>query len=184
MAYIPLPSVLTWMELVRPTATQKPTSQMERSLFAIMHLATVNPDEPVSAVWITRTLECLFSSKPGVSFGVLISRIQALHRMPPKQFAFAKRSLQEIYDLRNGFVHGGADFIHPLRLEAFDKHLNEEAIRVFGATDFGYRLIISTLQKILKKRWVHLSFSEVMRGDRTVGGKASSLSPRASSGGR
>ncbi|MCP4616272.1 MAG: hypothetical protein GY844_07525, partial [Bradyrhizobium sp.] len=67
---LPLDRTVRWFDAVRPNAHQIPQNAMEKVLFALLHLATLDVD-PMRVIWLFYALESLLETKAGENFSAL-----------------------------------------------------------------------------------------------------------------
>jgi hypothetical protein len=74
--------------------------------------------------------------------------------------------MRDLYDLRSAIVHGGYQITHPMHDAGLDKRVMDSFVRETRATDYGYALLISAVQKAIVKGWKYPRFAEVIEGER------------------
>lgn len=163
------PSVLSpddtwrWYFDIRKLPTQVSTDPIERIFFALFHMARMS-DTPTNSVWIFYCLETLFDTKVGENFRVLTERIGILLELEAKDISIVKKKLRNLYDFRSSLVHGGQPIIHPMHDDILDEEVAEQSHKIIKGLDFGYVLILSCLQKLVRNQWTSLAFTEIMTG--------------------
>ena len=155
--------VIDWMNKVRGTLRMISKSRSEKALFAVLHICRMEPS-PSSIIWIFYALESLFDTKTGENFRALVGRISLLLSPDQEQTKSMKKKLRELYDLRSSFVHGGLEVIHPMHNELFDKRVDELFGRLIDTTDFGFQIIIASIQSIISRKWIEPDFGETLSG--------------------
>lgn len=129
----------------------------------MMHIAR-GEYSPTTVIWIFYALEAIYDTRVGESFTNLTSRIALLLGATPEQANRLRKNLRELYDFRNSFVHGGLEVIHPARNEQLDRDLDHRFTRVMSSCDFGFRILLCSVQEIAKRGWIEPVFSEVLSG--------------------
>jgi hypothetical protein len=81
-----------------------------------------------------------------------------------KQFAILKKRLRELYDLRSAFVHGGLEIGHPIHSEVIDNRLDVQYGPLLNANQFGFSLLLSSIQDTIGRHWVEPRFTETLSG--------------------
>ena len=73
--------------------------------------------------------------------------------MALRSFAFKplKRKLDDLYEYRSGLVHGGLEVYHPLQFEVLDPWVEKKYHRLMDVIDFGFAILLITLQTIIAK---------------------------------
>ncbi|WP_421860688.1 hypothetical protein [Parvibaculum sp.] len=161
--FVPLEDVVAWYSVIRCGISQVPASRLEKAVFALMHL--VREDlSPSTIIWLFYALETLFDTRAGENFRVLRERIVKLLQLEPMREKQLSKRLRQLYDLRSSFVHGNLEVIHPLRGELFDPSFDKIYGELIDAADFGFALLVRSLQEIIKRRWREIEFSEVLTG--------------------
>ncbi len=75
-----------------------------------------------------------------------------------------KKRLREMYDYRSSFVHGGYRVHHPMKNEIMDQSLNEEFTKLLEISQFGFNLVVLSLQALVEKGWYGLKIKEQISG--------------------
>ena len=168
--YLGLRSVAQWYWTVRPGFSQTPTNDMEGVLFALLHLARGGISS-TSVIWVFYALETLFGTRHGTNRRDLIERAALLLGCSSKQKSFLSKQVRTLYELRSSFVHGGMRAIHPLHNEMLDHTVESEYVKIAEALEFGFRLLLTSLQSVIKNGWKQPKFSEnlVLSGDNVLG---------------
>lgn len=162
--FVEVEKVAGWFFAVRSGVSQVPKNRMEKILIALLHIAKLDVS-PMVIIWLFYALETLFDTKAGENFRVLIERIQILLSPSDREIKMLRKNLRKLYDLRSGIVHGGLEVIHPMRDELLDPSVDEEYIRLMDATNFGFTLLLSSIQSVIESNWKWPHFDEVMSGE-------------------
>lgn len=160
---LPLADTLKWFDAIRQGNHQLPQNQMEKALFALLHISKLDID-PMITIWIFYALESLLQTKAGENFSSLIHRIVLLLNFDDKQAALLRKKLRSLYDIRSGIVHGGFEVSHPMHSEVLDKQVEQGFHRVSDATDYGLTLLLALIQSTIMRGWKYPTFSERMHG--------------------
>jgi hypothetical protein len=73
--------------------------------------------------------------------------------------------LRSLYDIRNAIVHGGFEVSHPMHNGALDKRVDENYARLSEAADYGYAILLASIQKIILNGWRFPKFQEAIGGE-------------------
>lgn len=160
---LPLSRVIDWYKRVRVGASQIPSNRMEKVLFALMHIARTDVSVN-TVVWLFYALETFFDTRPGENFRTLVSRIELLLSPTDHQKASLRKNLRALYELRSSFVHGGRDVIHPLHNEAVDSRVNDQYRELMTTTEFGFAVLLASVQEAVFRGWTELTFAESVSG--------------------
>ncbi|WP_162911328.1 HEPN domain-containing protein [Shinella zoogloeoides] len=161
--FIDLELVSNWYHSVRSELKLIPSSKVEKMLFSLLFLAS-SPVSPTNVVWIFYALEALFDCKVGENFRILVSRIELLLKPTANESSYLRKRMREIYDLRSSFVHGGLEIVHPMENEIIDKSIDSSYMRLMRATDFGFQIILASVQAIISEGWREPIFQETLSG--------------------
>jgi hypothetical protein len=134
-----LPDVVSWYSKVRTGASQTPRNQMEKVLFALLHLS-ISADTPATVVWLFNGLETLFGTRPNENRRALIERAQLLLRPNEKERKYLKDNLEKLYKIRSSFVHGGMEVVHPMHNESLDATVENKWAELSAACEFGFSI--------------------------------------------
>lgn len=165
--FIDFDKTFVWFFKVRGKFSLVPKNKMERVLFSVLHICR-GELSPATIVWIFNALETLYDTKPGENFRILIERISLLLSASKDEKANLKKSMRKLYDIRSAFVHGGLDIIHPLHDEAIDKNVDDAYYRLLEAAEFGFQVLLASLQEIIVRGWVAPKFNEVIEDAGTL----------------
>lgn len=163
VSFLSVAETYEWFNKIRNDFSLIPKNAIERVLFAILHICKSDLS-PTTIVWIFNALETFYGSRPGENFRTLVDRINLLLSPSAGELAYMKKSLRNLYDLRSAFVHGGLDVIHPVHDEAMDEGVDQAYYRLMQASDFGFQVLLASLQKIISRGWIAPAFHEVMEG--------------------
>ncbi|PST62800.1 hypothetical protein C9E91_10985 [Rhizobium sp. SEMIA4064] len=163
VGFLNLSEVIVWFYSIRSEMKLLPKNRMERVVFAMLHLCKAGIS-PTNVIWIFYGLETLFDTKIGENFRTLVSRIQLLLDLSEAEFKILKKKMRELYDIRSAFVHGGLEVIHPLQNEMLDKSVDEMTSRFIDTADFGFRILLASVQEIIRRGWREPNFREVLEG--------------------
>lgn len=162
---LPLSDVIAWFGRLALGKRQIAESGPVKALFCLLHLARDWNFEPTALLWISHGLEALYSVPNALSFNFLRDRISLLFDAPSASKAQVARELRELYDLRNAFVHGGMNIARPFANEVVDRRLNNFNTRLLDSRDFGARLLLASLQEMIRRQLTQLNFRESLCGD-------------------
>lgn len=162
---VSLDAVLAWHAVVRSGVAQVPQSRMEKVLFALLHTSNADNVSPTTVIWLFYALETLFDTKPGENFRTLLSRIALLLSPDPAQSKLLHTELRKLYDLRSAFVHGGLEVIHVLHNEGLDSRVDLNYGRVMDACHFGFRVLLTAIQAVVRNGWREPTFAEAVVGE-------------------
>ncbi|QHW25203.1 hypothetical protein GYN07_13020 [Rhizobium leguminosarum bv. viciae 248] len=159
--FLDVKRVFDWYRNIRSEMKMLPENRMEKVIFSMFHLAKSSVS-PMNVVWLFYALESLFDCKVGENFRVLCSRIELLLQPNEKESKFFRRKLRDLYDLRSSFVHGGLEIIHPLGNEMIDNNITGTYHRLMEATEFGFQVLLASVQKTIKEGWSAPQFKEIL----------------------
>jgi hypothetical protein len=158
---VPLKAVRDWYYGNRTDFAQVPHNRMEKVLFALLHIAKIELS-PTTIVWLFYALESLYDTKPGENYRSLLNRISSLLCPSDREEKLLRKNLRKLYDLRSSIVHGGFQVVHPLRDDYLDSGVQDEFEQILGPCDFGFSVIIASLQELIRREWDEPSFHEVI----------------------
>ena len=163
---LPLRTVHSWLSSVRAELSMVPSTRMESVIFALLHISQAGAS-PTAVTWLFYALETFYDTKTGENFRSMVERIRIFLSPDDKQLQNLRKKLRLLYDIRSAFIHGGLRVIHPLNNEILDKSIEEEYSRLSDAIDFGFCLILSSIQEIIKRGWIEPEFREIVVGKPT-----------------
>jgi hypothetical protein len=163
--FLDINQTVKWFFHIRNNLRLKPESRIEKALFSIIYIckSDVNIN---TIVWIFYALETLFDTKAGSNYSSLIIRIANLLSLNEKQKSYLKKNMRKLYDIRSSFVHGGLEVVHPIHDERLDKFVDKSYSSLIGLCDFGFLIILSCIQEIIRRNWVQIDFEESITGIR------------------
>lgn len=164
IAFLNLDRVIVWYRAVRQGALQIPSNPMERVLFSLFHISKIDMS-PVEVVWLFYAFESLLQTSVGQNFALIVKRLCLLLEADDKQSSLVRKLMRDLYDLRSAIVHGGYQITHPMHDAGLDKRVMDSFVRETRATDYGYALLISAVQKAIVKGWKYPRFAEVIEGE-------------------
>jgi hypothetical protein len=156
-----LEKVLTWYRSVRSGINQIPENRSQKVLFALMHFAKIDLSLN-SIIWLFYALETLYDTQPGENRRALASRLGLVLSPDDKQRSYLKRELRDLYDIRSGFAHGGREVAHPMNNEAIDKRVSDEYRKLMEASEFGFSLVLTSIQSLIERGLPDFSFHETL----------------------
>lgn len=156
--------VVDWVFAVRRGVTQVPQSRMEKVLFALLHIAKTDVS-PVVVVWLFYALETLFDTRPGENRRALLERAKLLLSPNERDAAVLGKNLRGLYEYRSKLVHGGLEIIHPMHHEGLDRRVWEKYLELAKVAEFGFALVLVSVQAIIEKGWREPRFAEVLSGE-------------------
>lgn len=160
-AFMPVLDTCQWYLSVRAGYSQLPATNLEKALFAILHMCKLS-SSPELVVWIFYALETILDTKPGENLRSMADRSALLLDATADQSAEIRRNLRKMYDIRSSFVHGGLEVIHPLVNEILDRRIDERYDRIMDACNYGFRLLLCLIQKIAQKNARQVRFREML----------------------
>ncbi len=160
---IPLNRVVQWFDALSTGHKQKADTGTERALFVLYHLCKLD-DGIESVIWLFHGLEAVLGTRVGENLSGLLRRISMLLDPSPKQLAYLKKRLKELYDLRSAFVHGGYGVTHPIHSEVVDRRLDDDVEKLMSANAFGFGLLVAVLQAMICNDLLELTFEEKLIG--------------------
>jgi hypothetical protein len=160
---IEVSKVADWVFAVRKGVSQVPQSRMEKVLFALLHLAKTDIS-PTVIVWLFYALETLFDTRPGENRRSMQERAKLLLLPNEKEAAILGRNLRELYEYRSKLVHGGLEVIHPMHNEQLDARVDDKYREFARVSEFGFALVLVSVQAVIKRGWLEPQFAEVLGG--------------------
>ena len=162
-----LDKVLHWYRRARTNTKQLPHNPMERALFAMLHICRADLS-PMTVIWMFNLLESLFQTRAGENFNTLTRRICLLLDANPTHEKITKKNLRALYDIRSSIVHGGYEMPHPIHNEIIDRRVGDSLSQLIEATDYGFALIVSSIQRIVSNGWIWPRFAETIGGNTDI----------------
>ena len=155
---IPLEKVIKWFNYHRKHFSQVPSSSMERVIFSLWYISKHSDMDPTIIVWLCNALETFFDTSSGYSRRAIEERSIVLLDANTKQSQEIKTELKKLYDLRNLLVHSGMNITHPMFDERLDSRVGPEFDNWTKAVEYGFRLLLASLQTTIDRGWSTPSF--------------------------
>ena len=153
-------TVRAWLMANLPPTTQRATTSTQRALFSMCHLCYKDGGGPAGLMWLSHALEALYSTTAGYNVNALQNRAtQVLRIAKDKQEKFRK-DIRDYYSMRSAFVHGGFKILHPFEDDRFDNSTGMAYDELYEPAIFGFALVLSTIQTMVKRRWSAMTFQE------------------------
>jgi Apea-like HEPN len=159
VGFIPFDTVAAWCEKLELNGKSAATTDVERTLFSLLHLGRASFMDPSAVLWLASALESLFDTPSGSSFSFLCHRIALLLDLSKEELAELRRRMRQFYDIRNAFVHGGARILHPLADDR-DAVVQAEVSDLLATTNFAAGVLIGSVQELIRRNWRGLVFKE------------------------
>lgn len=159
--HLPLERVICWLKAIKPNIMMVAKSRMEKVLFALMQICSANTN-PEAIIWLFYAFESLFDTKIGENFNSIVGRIALLLNAGPKELKVLKKEMRSLYDLRSAFVHGGLEIAHPMEEDFLDKTVEPNRVRLMNAIEYGFLLLLASLQKLVSEQIVEPNFREII----------------------
>ena len=161
--FLDFDKVLDWYLKLNIGLKNLAIKPIERVIFSII-IITENSDDPATLVWIFNAIESLYSPGGGSSQSLLSKRIAQFLEVGANDLPKFKKSFKHLCDLRNSLFHSGFGVTHPV--EVFGAHMEAEDlwIKYFELSDFGFKLILVSVQKLIELDWQGLEFTETFEG--------------------
>lgn len=160
---IPLKRAFQWMISVFLIFTNVAQSPVQRCLFSILHMSR-DLYGPISPVWIFYALESIYKCKVGENFSILFKRLSTFLDLPASSQNSIKKKLRLLYDLRSGIVHGGLDIDNPSGYLFEDSDEENSSFSKVKLVDFGFSIMLATIQKMIILEYKDLEFEEIILG--------------------
>lgn len=158
-----LEKVTRWYRAVRNGINQVPESRAQKVLFALMHLSKGDTSLDM-IIWLFYALETLYDTQPGENRRALTNRIALVLGPDEKQRSHLKKELQTLYEIRSGFAHGGREIVHPINNERLDRRVEGKFQELMDASEFGFTVLICSLQALIERGWTEFKFHETLTG--------------------
>lgn len=170
VGFVDYRKVQAWLTANLPPTTQRATTSTQRALFSMCHLCYKYGGGPAGLMWLSHALEALYSTTAGHNVNALQNRaIQVLRIAKNKQEKFRK-DIRDFYSMRSAFVHGGFRILHPFEDDRFDSKTDMAYEELYEPAIFGFTLVLSTIQTMVKRRWSAMTFQERHTGVITPNG--------------
>ncbi|WP_397452037.1 hypothetical protein [Pseudomonas sp. NA-150] len=161
---LPLSSVVLWYKKLNMGVRQRAESGVEKAIFSVLHICCGADADVVWVIWAFHALEAIYGTKVGEGFTNLVERISTLLDLDSQGKGILKKRLREMYDYRSSFVHGGYRVHHPMKNEIMDQSLNEDFKKLIDISQFGFNLVVLSLQAFVANGWYGLKIKEQMSG--------------------
>jgi len=161
---LPLSSVVHWYRKLNVGVRQRAESGVEKAIFSVLHICCGTDVDVVWIIWAFHALEAIYGTKVGEGFTNLVERISTLLELDAQGKGILKKRLREMYDYRSSFVHGGYRVHHPMKNEIMDQRLNEDFSKLLEVSQFGFNLVVLSLQALVENGWYGLKIKEEMSG--------------------
>jgi len=161
---LPLSSVVCWYKKLNMGVRQRAESGVEKAIFSVLHICCGADADVVWVIWAFHALEAIYGTKVGEGFTNLVERISLLLELDAQGKGILKKRLREMYDCRSSFVHGGYKVHHPMKNEIMDQSLNEDFNKLLEISQFGFNLVVLSLQALVENGWYGLKIKEQMSG--------------------
>jgi hypothetical protein len=140
-------------------------SPLQRAIFCLLYASREDGGTAADLIWLGHALEALYEVPSALSFNLIRDRAKLLLDVGnPKQFS---KDLRAFYDTRNAFAHGGLRLPHPLFTLPWNDADTVQA-RILEQCNFGFRLVLATLQEMVRRQLGALNFTEVIAGSDDV----------------
>jgi hypothetical protein len=160
---LPIEVVFNWYKKLGMGTKQKAETDVEKAIFSLLHICKSDMDVS-SIIWIFHALEAIYGTRVGEGFTNLIGRMTVFLELEERSQKIVKKHLRELYNYRSSFVHGGYKVHHPMRNEIIDKRLNDDYSRTYELGQFGFNLIVASIQQLIRKDWFGIEVSEEIKG--------------------
>lgn len=160
---IDIESVLSWYDGLGLGVKQIAETPIEKSLFSMLHFCKLDGDL-VSVMWIFHALESIYSTRVGEGFSNLVSRISLLLKLDDEATKEMKKNLRELYDHRSSIIHGGYKVHYPMDWSAVDEKIDANLSKNYRLLQFGFDLILASIQALIINRWYGISVAETLTG--------------------
>lgn len=161
---LPLSLVASWYKKLNLGGRQRAESGVEKAIFSVLHICCGADADVVWVIWAFHALEAIYGTKVGEGFTNLVDRITVLLELDAQGKGVLKKSLREMYNYRSSFVHGGYRVHHPMKNEVMDSSLYEDFNELMEVSQFGFNLVVLSLQALIEKGWYGLKIEEQMSG--------------------
>lgn len=159
VGFLPFDQLREWYLGLHLTNRGAATTDVQRTLYCLLHLGKTLFLEPTATLWLASALESLFDTPSGSAFTFLCQRAGALLELQPEQTTVLKKKMRAFFDIRNAFAHGGSVICHPLADER-DKLVESTSRSTIDANNFACSILIGSLQQIIRRGWPAIRFEE------------------------
>ncbi|MGG4207732.1 hypothetical protein ABEW60_25900 [Paenibacillus jamilae] len=162
MGSIPFNITFEWYNKLGVWSKDIAATSIEKALFAIMSYCAEEKLNPSRLIWIAHAIEALYETPHSGIVNSLRERIAIfLDIVEKKEF---KKKLNDFYEYRSKFVHGGLPIAIP-SIDFFDEAHGHYFNKLFEVERFGLAIIIATLQKLILSNWTKITFSTTYTGE-------------------
>jgi len=162
VGFLPFHEVFHWYRRFGIELRQVAKTNVEKALFALLHLGRSSFLEPEATLWLASALEAVFDTPHGSSFQFLHKRISKLLSLDEKQQGVMKNRLREFYNVRNSFAHGGGAICHPIANEYWDPEINKVSERTIEANNFACAILLGSIQELIRRNVAGIGFDEII----------------------
>jgi hypothetical protein len=159
-----LDRVISWFGTIREGVSQLPQNPMEKVLFALLHISKIDTS-PLIVIWLFYAFESLLQTRVGENFSTIVRRLCLLLEADKQQSDLLRKKIRILYDIRSSIVHGGLEVTHPMNNEILDRRVESSFEKLLEATNFGYAVLLASIQKMIERSWRFPHFEEMLRGD-------------------
>jgi len=168
---LPIDICYKWFKSLNIGIRQISQTNIERALFSLLHVAHQQHGiNPTDIIWIAHALEALYDTPNNSVSKILKDRI-FLVLGSPKDLNKYKRKIDEFYIMRSRLVHGDMEIISPCNNSLFDIDFDDFVFKMIESIDFGTKLVVATIQKMILEGWTNIGFREslVLAGNSGTG---------------
>jgi len=162
--HLPLRQVVTWQQSLHIGACQLARSPIERAIFSVLNLCRREPLDLDCLVWLAHALEALYDTRAALVLEHLSRRIKQLLDPPLDRDKQIRKQIREFYERRSSFVHGSMAIPHPLQNDILAPNVLDHLEEVMVSINFGFELVLATLQKYVTENWTRVCFRETYEG--------------------
>jgi hypothetical protein len=162
--FVPVSKVAEWYWSFRRAAGQVPENPTERAMFALLHMAKLD-GEMLEVIWLFYAFESLLQTRAGENLGSIVRRLLLVLGSMIEDVPALKKEMRALYDLRSAIVHGGFEAMHPMGNEILDDKVGKVLDRLMRATEYGFVLLVATIQKMAEWNRSELKFEEIIVED-------------------
>ncbi len=160
---IDIEDVLSWYNGLGLGVKQIAESQIEKALFSVLHFCKLDGDL-AAVVWIFHALESIYSTRVGEGFSNLVNRVSLLLKLDDREKKRMRTNLRKLYDHRSSIVHGGYKVHYPMNWTAVDPRIDEDMAKNYELLQFGFNLILASIQALITNGWYGVSVVEELSG--------------------
>lgn len=160
---ISLSTVVKWYKSLNINLKIVAETNLERCLFSMLYFChdTYAGFNPSMIVWITQALESFYGINSNEPVIRTLKKRMFLHLGPANQPKKINKLINEYYDYRSTFVHGDMKILKQGSDKFYDtEELNEYFSQLIRLSDFGASIVISSIQKLIKKNSLGISYKE------------------------